>query len=371
MMSDNELTDITIITKPTKSQLNERQRIDYRSQREACLKWLLHFGKDPQQVDGYAFATVQARANRMDMFYRWVWQQKQRYVTDLTHEHADAYMKALAYRDTSNVDKSNHQKAVQMLFKWRQHEHGLDAWNPSIRFSTANGATQPRDFFTIEERRKLRDAALEYGSIPGYNDLSPSERDQWRVYLAQRFEKPKEEVTPADWDRANGWKVPSLVFTSLDTGLRPIEVGRARLQWVDVENQLLRIPKEDSSKNTENWRVSIHDRTAQMLSRWLDERNNYSEYKNTNALWLTREENPYTSRSLGYLLNRLCEVADIDTSSRSISWYAIRHSVGTYMTREEGLAAAQAQLRHKSEITTMKYDQAPVEDRRDALDRMG
>ena len=37
-----------------------------------------------------------------------------------------------------------------------------------------------------------------------------------------------------------------------------------------------------------------------------------------------------------------------------MSWYTIRHSVGTYMTREEDLAAAQAQLRHTSEQTTMK-----------------
>ena len=51
-----------------------------------------------------------------------------------------------------------------------------------------------------------------------------------------------------------------------------------------------------------------------------------------------------------------------------MSWYAIRHSVGTYMTREEDLAAARAQLRHRSVQTTMKYDAAPVEDRRDALD---
>jgi integrase len=41
------------------------------------------------------------------------------------------------------------------------------------------------------------------------------------------------------------------------------------------------------------------------------------------------------------------------------------------MAREEGLAAAQAQLRHKSEQTTMKYDQAPIEDRKEALERMG
>jgi len=41
------------------------------------------------------------------------------------------------------------------------------------------------------------------------------------------------------------------------------------------------------------------------------------------------------------------------------------------MAREEGLAAAQAQLRHRRQETTMKYDQASVEDRRNALDRMG
>lgn len=32
---------------------------------------------------------------------------------------------------------------------------------------------------------------------------------------------------------------------------------------------------------------------------------------------------------------------------------------------------AEGQLRHKSVETTMKYDQVPVEERRDALDRMG
>lgn len=41
------------------------------------------------------------------------------------------------------------------------------------------------------------------------------------------------------------------------------------------------------------------------------------------------------------------------------------------MTREKGLAAAQAQLRYNSEQTTMRYDQAPPEDRRAALDRIG
>lgn len=41
------------------------------------------------------------------------------------------------------------------------------------------------------------------------------------------------------------------------------------------------------------------------------------------------------------------------------------------MTREEGLAAVQSQLRHKSSETTIKYDQTPIEDLRNALDRIG
>ena len=367
----SSIEDITLVTQKSKDVLNERQLEDYRSHRRDCLRWLLQFGKDPQYVEGYAFETVRARSNRMDMFYRWMWEHEERYVAAPTIEHAEEYLNDLAYRDTSNADKANHQKAVQMLLKWREHEHGLDEWEPSMKFSTADAASQPSDFFTRDERQRLREASLEYGSIPGYNDLSPAARDRWRQHLAQRFEKPKDDVVPEDWNRANDWKIPSLVATSLDTGLRPVEVARARTYWVDVANEVLRIPRTESSKNDENWIISLHSRTAEMLDRWLSQRDTYSAYQDTDALWLTREENPYRSQALKHLLGGLCEVAEIDMSNRQASWYTIRHSVGTYMAREEGLAAAQMQLRHKSVQTTMKYDQAPVEERRSALDRMG
>ena len=75
-------------------------------------------------------------------------------------------------------------------------------------------------------------------------------------------------MTPDDWDRANGWKIPSLVWTSLDAGLRPVEVKRSDVSWLDLDNSALRIPKGDSAKNRENWVVGLRDRTAEMLSRW-------------------------------------------------------------------------------------------------------
>lgn len=365
------LDGVKIVTKPSEESLSERQYLDYRSEREQCLEWLLTFGKDPEKAEGYAKTTVRNRAYRMDQFYRWVWEYEDRYTTNLRHEHADEYQRYLAGTEKSNAHKNTCTKAVMMLYKWRHHQRGDDEWEPEIRFSQQNQSTTPRDYLTREERAKIRDASLEYGSVPSRDRVFGEERERWVRYLSQRFEKPKEAVTEEDWERANSWKIPSLVGTSLDAGLRPIEVERARTTWVDTENEVLRIPKEESSKNTENWVVGLQEQTVEILDRWLKQRATEEKYDDTDALWLTRQGNPYQSATLGRLLRTLCGLADISTENRQMSWYAIRHSTGTYMAREEGLAAAQTQLRHKSPETTMKYDQAPVEDRQDALDRMG
>ena len=366
----SDLEDFPVVTGKAESYLNDRQLLDYRAEREDCLEWLLTFGKKPEEVVGYAVGTVKPRCYRMDRFYRYVWDEENGYTVNLSHDHADSWMDHLARRDVSATHKRNCMKSLLMLYKWLHHERGLGEWEPEFRFS-ADTSTQPREYLTRDERRAIRDAALEYGSVPSYNNLTPSERDRWKRYLAQRFEKPKEDVTPDDWDRANGWKIPSLVWCSLDAGLRPVEVERATISWVDVENSALRIPKEDSAKNREHWVVGLRDKTADVLSNWCQQRRNYPEYDDTDTLWLTREQNPYGSSALRDVLHRLCEIAEIDTEHRQMSWYALRHSLGTYMTREEDLAAAQAQLRHRSPETTMKYDQVPLSARRDALDRMG
>ena len=365
-----DLEDYPVVTEASEEYLNQRQLLEYRSEREECLRWLLTFGKNPDKAEGYAKGTIKPRAYRLDQFYRFVWEREGGYTVNLTHDHADAWMDHLARRDVSAAHQVSCQKCLKMLYKWLHLERGLGEWEPEFTFSS-DSSSNPRDFLTREERRAIRDAALEYGTIPSYNNLIPSERDRWKAYLAQRLEKPKSDIGPDDWDRVNGWKFPSLVWTSLDAGLRPIEVERSTMSWIDIDNSCLRIPKADSSKNHDNWVVGLRDRTGEVLQNWCEERRAREEYDDTEAIWLTRNGNPWNNNSLRDLLHRLCDVAGIETEHRQMSWYTIRHSVGTYMTREEDLAAAQAQLRHKSPETTMKYDQTPVEDRRDALDRMG
>lgn len=369
-MSRASVEGVPVVSEKSEAILSQRQLTDYVEYKQELLQWLLRVGKHPRKAEGYAEATVKQVTYKTDCFYRWVWDEVDRYTTAVTPTHADEYMEEVAVSDDTNSHKATVQKCLKRLFKFRRYKLGEDVeWEKSYSFHEP--MDQPRDFLTVEERRQIREAALELGSVPAYNGLTPEERDGWKIHLAQRFEKPKSDVGPADFERANGWKIPSLVWTSLDTGLRPIEVERARTYWVDAANRLLRIPRDESSKNADNWTVALSDRTAKALKRWLVEREQYEKYDGTDALWLTRQANPYGSQALRRLLHRLCDEVGIPVENRQMSWYTIRHSVGTYFAREEDLAAAQAQLRHKSPETTMRYDQVPVEDRRNALDRMG
>ena len=365
-MSEREKVEgIVLIYEPVEEYLNSRQRIAYREHRRKYIRWLAQEGKDPDALEGYAHDTYYTYANITCQFHRYVWSREERFTLDLTHDQADDYLRN---KKTNSTDYSashlhNIKLALKAYFRYNDNE-----WNPDITVKSESGISQPKDFVTEEERKSLREAVLEYGSVPAYAGLTPEKRREWKAYLARRFGKPMKEVSREDWDRANGFKYVSIIYASLDAGLRPVEVGRAKTYWVDVENAALRIPEEESSKNKDNWTVSLKEETTEYLAQWLDERQMYDKYNGTDELWLTRHSNPYSGKSLRVLLDNLREIAGIE---RDFSFYALRHSTGTYMAREEGLAAVQSQLRHQRRATSMRYDQAPVGDRRDALDRIG
>ncbi len=347
--------------------LNNRQVIAYKAHRSQYIKWLCRMGNAPDKLEGYAHDTSKVYASVLDKFHRWAWEQGGEYTLDLTHQEADTYLRNMVLADNEYSDSYLHniKLGLKSYFRFRDD---ADEWECEITISSDSGAKQPKDLLHQDERKAIREASLEFGTVPSYHALDPEGREKWKKYLGRRFGKAMRDVGPTEFERANGFKYPSIVHASLDAGLRPIEVGRAKTYWVDLDNAALRIPADESSKNEDNWSVSLRRETAEYLARWMEERPMYEKYDDTDSLWLTRHDNPYSSSSLKYLLDQLCEIAGIE---RGLSWYAIRHSTGTYMAREEDLAAAQSQLRHKSVETTMKYDNVSIEDRRDALDRMG
>lgn len=341
--------EVRIVPEPNEKLLSEKEFVDYYEYRKPFLTWLYQFGKNPKKAQGYAVTTVYATGYRAARFDRWMWDQRGSYRMPPTEEDAQAFMRDVALSDESRTFKGKMLEMLRRYSKYLVDQRGHAEWEFEWEFSSSGGNHQPRDFLSTDERQKIRQAALEHDGTPSYgvDDL--------------------DGLT----DDGGSWKYTSMVWTSLDAALRPIEVGRARVGWVDVDNGVLRIPIEDSSKNEGNWTVSVTDRTATALARWLEERAEHPHYDDTDALWLTRQANPYGSKQLRYLLHRLCDTAGIEYENRQMSWYTIRHSVGTYMTKERDLAATKAQLRHRNAQTTMKYDQVPVEDRKNALDKMG
>jgi site-specific recombinase XerD len=160
------------------------------------------------------------------------------------------------------------------------------------------------------------------------------------------------------------------MLTALDAGFRPVGIHRANTSWYRPKKGVFAVPTEDLVKDGEQPEVALTDQTVSALNRWLTERQNYPEYDNTDALWLNRKGNRYNSDTLNYLLENLCEEAGISRENRNISWYSIRHSVGTYLVAEGDISEAQAQLRHKNPETTMKYATPPPEERRDSLNNI-
>jgi len=339
--------NIRIVQKRHQEFLSDKQILDYYEFRKPFLSYLMKMGKNPQKARGYSPYTVKATANRTARFDLWMWENRGGYKMPPDEEDAKAYMEKVAFRDVTDSTKGKTLEALGRYSKWLQHKFDRDQWEFSWTFNSSGGNNGPRDFLTKTERRKIRQAALEKDGTPNYGT---------------------DDLIEADPD---SWKFTSLVWTSLDAGLRPVEVGDARVGWCDTDNGLLRIPREDSSKNEGNWAVSITDRTATALRRWIEERSKHPRYSDTDKLWLTRRGNRYGSNELRRVLRDLCDKAGIKYENRQMSWYTIRHSVGTLMTAERDLKATQAQLRHEVPKTTMKYDNVPLDERRDALDNMG
>ena len=369
--ADNKYEGIPLVTQEAREYLNPRQEIAYREFRRELAEWLLNLGKNPAKAEGYAIDNVKNRMNKIDLFYRFIWDHEGRYVQDATTDHANAWMRHLATKEYKESTKCFYQKSVHTLFKWKRHERGSDIeWEPEIEYSDPSTTYQPRDYLTAQDRRQLRDAAMSYGSVPHYNSLTPDERDRWKTYLAQRLQKPKNEVTPQDFQNANSFKYTSMIYTALDAGLRPCEIERANIQWVDTDNQVLRIPREEASKSRENWIVALKPETAQILKHWINERAQHDKYNGRNALWLTQRRNRYNKDSFRDVFRRIAREANLDLENRDLSPYSIRHSTATYIAEEEGLATAAQQCRHKSKRTTQKYEHSSVSRQAEAVNKI-
>ena len=376
---ESEGSAVRYIADETVELLKHRQSVLYTQTIRDFVEWMQTQGKNPKKSTGLSTHCTANYARRVDQLYRYVWQEvEQSIVLEIDHWHADQINQALVddelrKRDGGCYSKTSKRKfndTLRKYFEWRAHTGTGQKWHPPVEFNDNN--SQAPDEFTIRERKELREASIEFKTLPAYSDCSPEQRGELKGYLAQKLGKPIEKVTPDDWRQHNrSWEIASLVWAALDGGFRPIEITRAEVTWARTQKATLSIPKEDSAKGEQNWEVALTRQTAEILHRWLDQRSHLERYSNSDKLWLTQHGNPWSSSSLNYLLDNLLDATNIDTQHRRLSWYSIRHSVGEYLTEEGDLTKAQTQLRHESLETTKQYRDPSPESRRDSLDKIG
>lgn len=366
-----------IISETSKSSLNARQQQLYAQEMSEFYEWMCTSGRDPSHNQGLATTTASNYISWMDKVFRRTWERRETTTVQFPPELADEYCTFLSKDQITKANGKAYSVAhkrkvndtIQKYHEWREETKGGKSWDPPVKFNDRNH--NKADSFTIKERRKLKEAVLTYDTLPTYSDCSPEQRERLKIYLSQRLEIPKEEVSPSDWKRVNtSWERPSLLWTTFDTGLRPIEVERAVPEWLRLEKGSIFIPKEEAAKNRDNWEVALHPRTVRALKRWIAERAHLTKYDDTEHLWLTRNGNPWSSRGLNYFLRQVCDEAGIDQTNRWIVWYSIRHTVGEYMTDRGGLAETNAQLRHESLQSTLRYTDPSLSTRESTLEEL-
>lgn len=360
-----------LVTGPTREQLNEispRHVNDYEDFKASYVGWFLNIGKTPNKGEGYSPKTVQQISMKTDQMLRYFWKVAGSYTTSVDYDDADELMKSVERGDWGNANVLTFKKTVKRYFKWLKHEKDTDYTDWNCPISVSEKERTQRDYFRRHEFEHLYTATLSHGSVKNYGECTPDERDAFKAVLAQRYEMPKEEVGRDQFSRANSWKIPSLIATTLDVGLRPVEIGNAKVSWVNLADKTIDIPAKEATKSDNDWKCSISSKTARSLRRWLDERSAYAKYDGVENLWLNRIGNPYQSNSLNYLLDKLIKESEIEPMNRDLTWYGIRHGVASIWANEYGIQHAQEQLRHEKIETTMRYVHSDSETRTDMAD---
>lgn len=359
--------------------LGQRRKTDFFAEMNDFLEWMLTSGLSPtaRNPTGYEPSTATNNLKRLGRTLPRLWKEHGGYTLIVTNDLADWYVEQLEDDEITKDSgepyaestKRKHACAVFAYKRWRADQRGGDVWRPHTLFDNEQRERPMADPITLDERKALREAVLEYESVTQYNNCTPEERDRIRALLAQRLGKPKSEVTPSDWKDANRcWKYPSLFHVTLDTALRPIEIERAKVGWVNLEANRLEIPKDESTKNDVCWETPFNSRTGVSLEKWMEQRAADPAYDDTELLWLTREGNAFTSGPLGNRLRSLMEEAGIAIAGRDISWYSLRHSLATYLaTITNNIEEIRRQLRHKCIESTLRYIHPPDESVRDHL----
>ncbi|WP_257300780.1 site-specific integrase [Haloarchaeobius sp. FL176] len=370
-----EEMNIPGIRRSLQKNLNQMEFQMFEDWRLAFARWAYDRGKNPKRREGYAYNSMWDIMNRVEKFCEWLYfgreigtdydgeviERDGTFTIDFTKDHLDRYWYDLLTNGNRLDSNRRTINNAQLVLKYRGVDWKIpdseEVYRDIHQQESDPGFT---DWHRDHELKALKAASLKLHVIPDREKMSEEEQDKWAAHLAQRLEKPKYELEDEDWETVN-WKIPSLVHLSCDVGFRPCEIVASRVQWLHTKNEndaYLRIPREEDSKaGKRNRECRISPETARVINYWLDKRAELPEYEDTDAIWLTKEGNPYGSASLRrQVLMRLQREVGIDLETRENGWYMIRRGVGTDIINKGGsITLLMRQLRINRYETAERY----------------
>ncbi|MDS0297518.1 hypothetical protein NDI76_02025 [Halogeometricum sp. S1BR25-6] len=345
-------------------ELFKQWRLDF-----AC--WAYDRGKEPYFREGYSPNSMRDIINRVDRFCEWFYG-KYSFTTKFSKSHLNEYWFELLQNDNQLSTNRRTVNNVALILKYQSIEWSIPKSEKIYkRINEQKKNSKFTDWNTPTELKRLKSASLKIHTVPSEESLSPEEAEEWAVHLSQRLGKPKYELRDEDWDGADSWLIPSLVYVSCDVGFRPNEIRESKMSWLNIEDPddaFLSIPHtEDTKDGKNNWRCELSRDTVRVLNHWLEERAERSEYycedengekQEREEIWLNNRGNPYNKSTLRRsVMIPLQREAGIDVENRENGWYMIRRGVGTHIANESGISALMTQLRINRVETALRYVQ--------------
>lgn len=360
--------DIDLPVPPVSKQTKEAMdnfapmvRGDFKQFKIDFIEWLLTEGKDTYRKEGFAESTTTTTHYKIEEAYRWLWNETKEYSTEFPQDRATQLLDELMkFSDHPDSYIYIVEKSLRRLFKYFRESKNreLPEWEHDIPVEPSRDSGKDehiKDRFYPEEMNRLYEAALKEYSIKSYWNLTAEERQELKRMIAQQQGVAKADIGPEEFKQASSWKYPSIIAVTSDLGLRPIEVGKMKKSWISLQREEITFPSKEAVKSKSSWTCEISSKSRNALENWLQERQTYDKYNDTDYLWLTKYGNQYGSGSLNRVLETLIERAEINESNRTLTYYSFRHGAASMWTENEGISKAAEQLRHANLKTTNGY----------------
>jgi len=153
----------------------------------------------------------------------------------------------------------------------------------------------------------------------------------------------------------NGFKKGLIAETFVKTGMRNFELGKLRVENIDFDTNIFKIVEGKGSK----------DRFGIMPSSLLRTFRLHLKGRTSGFLFLNNRGNPYSTRSIQYIIKEVKIKAGIQ---KEITPHSLRHTFATIL-KEAGVDIRDIQklLGHENIATTTIYEHMVISDKKDEI----